>query len=154
MTCKNLRICKTPDSSCYFNKLPFPMMIASSDDDSGNLSSSAAIDACMWQYRNLSFAVIVNGQCPKHITNDYDGVVSKTNCLKVNKAVLFKRIYHLGHQLFYDTSLKIIEHHLFALGKNNFVTPIIKLSPGLQILAGGSYLDLSFAYDILHRKKQ
>ena len=33
---------------------------------------------------------------------------------------------------------------------NNIVPPIIKLCLGLRLLAGGSYLDLSFAYDVPH----
>jgi hypothetical protein len=40
--------------------------------------------------------------------------------------------------------------HQRKLRGNNIFPPIIKLCLGLCLLAGGSYLDLSFAYDVPH----
>jgi hypothetical protein len=65
------------------------------------------------------------------------------------KSLLFTRIYCLLPKSF-DRTMEIFEGELDPrkLRGDNIVPPIIKLCLGLQLLAGGSYLDLSFAYDV------
>jgi hypothetical protein len=48
--------------------------------------------------------------------------------------------------------LAIIEPDLLPKKKTAkyFVLPIMKLCLGLRVLAGGSYLDLSFGYNVQH----
>jgi hypothetical protein len=52
----------------------------------------------------------------------------------------------------FDKTLGIIEPKVqpWKLKGKNFVPPIIQLRLGFCLLAGGSYLDLLFAYDVPH----
>jgi hypothetical protein len=52
----------------------------------------------------------------------------------------------------FDKVLTMIELQLLPVKKaaKYFVPPLIKLCLGLHVLAGGSYLDLSFGYDVPH----
>ncbi len=60
-------------------------------------------------------------------------------------------MYHLSLSSF-DELLSIIEPSLQPRKKSgkNFVLPTIKLCLGLRMLAGGSFLDLSFGYNVPH----
>jgi hypothetical protein len=92
---------------------------------------------------------IVEGRCPNCSNADYDAIVKKIKILKVNNVTLFTRTYRLTPKSF-DKVLTIIYYKLMPKKKTclYIVPPIIKLCMGLRLLAGGSYLDLSFGYDI------
>jgi hypothetical protein len=80
---------------------------------------------------------------------DYNLVVNKINQLKEHKGVLFTCMYRLSPTSF-DKVLRIIEPELHPKKKTGsyFLLPVVKLCLGLWVLAGGSYLDLSFVYDV------
>jgi len=58
-------------------------------------------------------------------------------------------MYRLSPSSF-DRILNIIKNDLMPSGPGgkNIVPPIIKLCLGLRFLAGGSFLDLSFGYEV------
>ena len=95
------------------------------------------------------FTVI--GKLGNHTDADYNGTVKKIMKLKQSQPLLFTRIYRLSPTAF-DRTLAIIEPDLRPKKPTAkyFVPPMIKLCVGLRVLAGGSYLDLSFGYDIPH----
>jgi hypothetical protein len=91
----------------------------------------------------------VEGRRRNRLDADYNKVVDKINHLKEHKGVLFTRMYRLSPASF-DKVLRIIEPKLHPKKKTGsyFVPPVVKLCLGLRVLAGGSYLDLSFGYDV------
>jgi hypothetical protein len=94
---------------------------------------------------------IVEGRLGNRTDADYDAVVRKILKLKQSQRLLFTRIYRLSPTSF-DKTLAIIEPDLLPKKPTakHFVPAIIKLCLGLRVLAGGSYLDLSFGYDVPH----
>jgi hypothetical protein len=80
---------------------------------------------------------------------DYAKIVAKIQQLKVHSKLLFTRMYRLLHTSF-DKVLHIIEPDLKPTGRRgkHIIPPIIKLCLGLKFLTGGSYLDLSFGYEV------
>ena len=94
---------------------------------------------------------IVEGRLGNRTDADYDAVVRKILKLKQTQRLLFTRIYRLSPTSF-DKTLAIIEPDLLPKKPTAkyFVPAIIKLCLGLRVLAGGSYLDLSFGYDVPH----
>lgn len=122
-------------------------------DEAVRLRRIAVATACLlgWHCNKEGASVHVKGWCANRKSTDYDAVVKKINKLKVTKPLLFTRLYRLSPKSF-DRILAIIEGELQPrkLRGNNIVPPIIKLCLGLHLLAGGSYLDLSFAYDVPH----
>jgi hypothetical protein len=114
------------------------------------LRNIAVATACLgWHCISEGASVQVNGRCANRKTTDYDAVVNKVRKLQLMKPLLFTRMYRLSPKSF-DRTLGIIQADLFPRKERgcNFVPPIIKLCLGLRLLAGGSYLDLSFAYDV------
>jgi len=95
--------------------------------------------------------IAVVGRNPNRITTDYSRVVEKILCLKQTNPSLFTRMYRLSPTSF-DRVLAIVGEDLKPKGPGgcNVVPPIIKLCLALRVLAGGSYLDLSFSYDVPH----
>jgi hypothetical protein len=89
---------------------------------------------------------------PNCTAANYDAVVSKIIALTVGKPTLFTRIYRLSPKSFDMTLLAVIEPELWPwkMKEKNFVPLIIQLCLELRLLDGGSYLDLSFGYDV-HR---
>jgi hypothetical protein len=93
----------------------------------------------------------VHGRRGNRCNADYDRVVEKIIKMKHNTPNIFTRMYRLSPASF-DNVLALIEPKLLPQRKmaKYFVPPIIKLCLGLRVLAGGSYLDLSFGYDVPH----
>ena len=98
----------------------------------------------------LSQRTTIIGRNPNRHDVDYPQVVGRILRLKLNPR-LFTRMFRLSPASF-DRVLSIIDPVLrpVGVGVKNIVPPIIKLCLGLRILAGGSYLDLNFAYQITH----
>jgi hypothetical protein len=62
----------------------------------------------------------------------------------------FKKMYRL-HKIDFLELLNKISHSIEpTYFRNNTITPVIKLAITLRYLAGGSFLDLSFGYEIPH----
>ena len=91
----------------------------------------------------------VEGRQPNRDDVDYDIVVKKILKLKYNSPKFFKRLYRL-HPDDFDKVLEIITPSLLPKRKNSkhIVPPIISLCLGLRFLAGGSYLDMAFGYEV------
>jgi hypothetical protein len=119
-------------------------------DEAVRLRSNTVATACLgWHCSSEGASVQVNGRRANRKATDYDAVVHKINKLKLTKPTLFTRMYRLSPTSF-NRTLGIIEAELCPIKERgcNFVPPIIKLCLGLRLLAGGSYLDLSFADDV------
>ena len=100
---------------------------------------------------SLSKRDVVHGRLPNRTTAEYDRVVKRILTMRDEKPNLFTRMYRLSPSSF-DKVLAIIKPQLLPRKKTAkyFVPPLIKLCFGLRVLAGGSYLDLSFGYDVPH----
>ena len=100
---------------------------------------------------SLSKRDVVHGRLPNRTTAEYDRVVKRILTMRDEKPNLFTRMYRLSPSSF-DKVLAIIKPQLLPRKKTAkyFVPPLIKLCLGLRVLAGGSYLDLSFGYDVPH----
>ena len=124
------------------------------DDESPDRSIKAAVAAvtCAW-YLEHEGDVIVQGRRCNRKNADYDIVIRKINMLKSQNPALFTRMYRLSPSSF-DRVLMIIEPYLKPSGPGgiNIVSPTIKLCLGLRLLAGGSFLDLHFAYHVPHNE--
>ena len=79
------------------------------------------------------------------------GLLKKICHMKEHRPTIFTRMYRLS-PISFDRVLAIIEPQLLPRRKTAkyFVPPVIKLCLALRVLAGGSYLDLSFGYDVPH----
>jgi hypothetical protein len=114
--------------------------------------SIAVATACLgWHCITERASVQVKRRCPNHTAADYDAVVKKIKNLTLKKPLMFMRMYCLSPKSF-DRTLGIIEGELLPrkVRGRNIIRPSIKLCLSLHLLAGGSYLDLSFAYDVPH----
>jgi hypothetical protein len=100
---------------------------------------------------NYSTTWKVIGRSCNRETSNYESVVLKINNLKLNQPLLFTRMFRLSPGSF-DRILAIIHNNLIPKkpGGKHYVPPLIKLCIGLRILAGGSYLDISFGYNVPH----
>jgi len=92
---------------------------------------------------------VVKGRSRNRCDADYASVVNKVMKLKLDKPALFTQMYRLSPKAF-DEVLNAIQADLMPqkMTAAYFVPPMIKLCCALHFLAGGSYLDISFGYDI------
>jgi len=92
---------------------------------------------------------IVVGRMKKRCNAGYQSVVLKITNLKMEKPALFTRMFRLSPQAF-DKVMDIIKPKLISkkFSAKNSVPPMVKLCLGLRLLAGASYLDLSFGYNV------
>ena len=99
----------------------------------------------------LTQRTTIENRSPNRTDIDYSAVVKKIMKLKTKNPRLFTRMYRLSPTSF-DRVLSIIDPSLrpMGVGGKNIIPPIIKMCLGIRLLAGGSYLDLSFAYEVSH----
>jgi len=92
---------------------------------------------------------IVVGRTKKHCNADYQSIVFKITNLKMEKPALFTRMFRLSPKAF-DKVMDIVKPKLISkkFSAKNSVPPMVKLCLGLRLLAGASYLDLSFGYNV------
>jgi hypothetical protein len=92
--------------------------------------------------------MLTDGRICNHFDVNYKVIVSKITNLKKDKPKLFTWIYQLAP----NEVLKVIMADLMPKKRKwrIYVPPMIKLCLGLHLLAGVSYLDLSFGYDVPH----
>jgi hypothetical protein len=115
---------------------------------SKNLLKEKIICAAYFIVNNSTTWKVIGRSCNQETIN-YEAVVLKINNLKSNQPLLFTRMYRLSPESFYRI-LEIIRNNLIPRkpGGKNCVPPMIKLCIGLRILAGGSYLDILFGYNV------
>jgi hypothetical protein len=110
----------------------------------------AAVAATYYCYSNNSKnKFVVFGRSKNHCNPDYKSIALKVKQLKENKPALFTRMFQLSPEAF-DKVLDIIYPKLTPkkFTTKFYVPPTIKLCLGLRLLAGASYLDLSFGYNV------
>jgi hypothetical protein len=119
-------------------------------DHRGRVAIAVGCAAYFIVNNSTTWNKVIGRSCNQETIN-YDAVVLKINNLKLNQPLLFTRMYRLSPESF-DRILEIIRNNLIpwkTVGKN-CVPPMIKLCIGLRILAGGSYLDILFGYNVPH----
>jgi hypothetical protein len=126
-------------------------MMVLDEFDNNNLQRNYIIAAVVAGAFSVSNKFVINGRRGNRLDAHYEQIVDKIANLKENSPELFTRMYRLSPSSF-DQLLFIIQPTLEPIRKTgkNFVPPIIKLCLGLRVLAGGSYLDLSFGYNVPH----
>jgi hypothetical protein len=121
------------------------------DEFDNNLQRNYTIAAVVAGAFFFSNKFVTNGRRGNRLDAHYEQIVNKITNLKENSPELFTRMYRLSPSSF-DQLLLIIQPTLEPRRKmgKNFVLPIIKLCLGLRVLAGASFLDFSFGYNVPH----
>jgi len=122
------------------------------DDDNKNKRRRllvAAVAASFFSSNNKAKKFTSGSRMKRRSNPDYRSIVKKVTNLKVEKPALFTRMFRLSPQAF-DKVLEIIQPKLLPkkFTVTYYVPPLIKLCLGLRLLAGASYLDLSFGYNV------
>jgi hypothetical protein len=124
------------------------------DDDDDNKNKQrrllvAAVAASFFSSNNKAKKFTSGSRMKRRSNPDYRSIVIKVTNLKVKTPALFTRMFRLSPQAF-DKVLEIIQPKLLPkkFTVKYYVPPLIKLCLGLRLLAGASYLDLSFGYNV------